>query len=420
VYLNQSGQAVRMAGLVTDITAEKVAVHEIQNAKLAAEDANREKSYFLANMSHEIRTPLGAILGFTEALRDPNLSVRERERYLQILTRNGRALAELIDDILDLSKVEAGFLEIENSKISVTELVSDVVSLLQVKAEAKSLKLFASVDPSVPAYVMSDPIRLRQIILNIVGNAIKFTNGGEVRVEVQPLQEADAGRDLLAIYVKDTGAGISHKAAQRLFNPFTQADSSTTRKFGGTGLGLALSRRLARALGGDVVLEKSAVGVGSEFRITIPAVIPLTEDMQIATSNQAAATSSLAHHSLKGLRVLLAEDSLDNQELIKRLLDKQGVATELADDGVQAVEKALHDDYDLVLMDMQMPHLDGYSATRELRRAGFCGPIVALTANAMRNDREKCLAAGCSDYLSKPIDANKLYQIMGHAMEDTH
>ena len=268
VYLNREGHAVRVAGLVRDITDTKVFSQELQHAKLAAEDANREKSYFLANMSHEIRTPLGAVLGFTEALCDPNLTPADRDRYLQILSRNGKAVARLIDDILDLSKVEAGFLEVEKLAVSLTESIDEVVALLRINAESKALKLEVQVTGPVPLKILVDPIRLRQVLLNIVGNAIKFTARGEVRL-VLTTTSSDAGPAIL-IKVMDSGTGIASNARLKLFQPFSQADDSTTRVFGGTGLGLALSRRLARAMGGDLYLERSHRGWVPHLRFGCP------------------------------------------------------------------------------------------------------------------------------------------------------
>ena len=405
VYLDSEGLAFRMAGVVMDVTREKEHELELQNARLAAEDANREKSYFLANMSHEIRTPLSAILGFSEALRDAELSSAEQGHYLQIINRNGLALGKLIDDILDLSKVEAGYLEVDAAPISVLEMVNEIESLLSAKAHAKGISLKVEVTGPVPAKVVTDPIRLRQILINVIGNAIKFTNFGTVTVRIG---FEEFGR-YLTIGVSDTGVGISSVQEARLFQPFMQADSSTTRTHGGTGLGLALSRRLARAMGGDLTLQGSVFGKGSTFLLRLPglaAVISEPPADDTCPGNPASMT-------LDGLKILLAEDSPDNQELIRRLLQKRGAAADFAVNGEEAVGKALGADYDLVLMDMQMPKLDGYEATRQLRRAGFNRPIIALTANAMRHDREKCLAAGCTDYLSKPIDALKLYRLIG-------
>jgi PAS domain S-box-containing protein len=422
VYTNRQGRAVRMAGLVMDTTAETLASQEIQNARLAAEDANREKSYFLANMSHEIRTPIGAILGFTDALRES-----KRHRYLGILRRNGENLARLINDILDLSKVEAGFLEIENTKVNLSDMIEEVVSLFSITAGGKGLQLIKEASPELPTEIVTDGIRLRQILTNIIGNALKFTQEGSVKFQILKQESATGRPSRLEFRVIDTGPGIDPESVRKLFNPFMQADSSTTRKFGGTGLGLALSRRLARSMGGDLILEQSSLGAGSSFLIIIPLVLSQPQQLsssdedhynEVIEANKTALEKARRYNrGLKGIKVLLAEDSVDNQELIMRMLNKQGITAELADDGAQAVEKALRDSYDIVLMDMQMPKLDGYSATRKLRRAGFEGPILALTANAMRSDREKCMAAGCDEYLTKPIDPSKLIELIGSMVD---
>jgi PAS domain S-box-containing protein len=419
VYLNRQGRAIQMAGTILDITDQKVREGDLQQAREAAEAANREKSSFLANMSHEIRTPLGAILGFTDMLTDPDLKKEDYLNYLKIILRNGRSLAVLVDDILDLSKVEAGHLDVEKIAVDIPDLIENIGTLFMLKAEAKGLKLTITSDQKLPTHLITDPARLRQILLNIVGNAIKFTSAGEVSIHVSLSNNGVSGtksKQWLTVVVKDTGPGMSKQEVERLFRPFTQADSSTTRKFGGTGLGLALSRKLAKALGGDVVLSRSAPGQGAEFTITVlaepvavkPQPVPVAETAP-ATKPHPAATAK----TLEGLQILVADDSPDNRLLISRILHKGGANIDLADDGNQAVEKVRRNDYDVVVMDMQMPNLDGYGATRQLRDEGFTGPIVALTANAMRNDRERCLEAGCSDYLPKPVDPLQLYRVLG-------
>ena len=427
VYTNVQGKTIRMAGLIRDITAAKTAALELQNAKLAAEDANREKSYFLANMSHEIRTPLGAIIGFSDLLLESKISSEEHDHYLQIINRNGKNLTALIDDILDLSKVEAGFLEIERAEVSVPDLVEGVTSLLNAKAAAKGLSLSVRCMGPIPARVITDPIRLRQILINVIGNAIKFTKEGSVAVCLS-LAPPPPGRPPRLIFtITDSGPGIAQNALDSLFLPFTQADSSMSRRFGGTGLGLALSRRLARAMGGDLILSATSVGEGSTFMLLLP-VKPVQEDATIldpirkglsaARDELMSATKSRQPLCLQGLKILLADDSPDNRLLIKRMLSKAGAEIVLADDGISAVDKASQQDFDIVLMDMQMPRLDGYEATRELRRAGFGGPIIALTAHAMRHDRAKCMDAGCSEYLAKPINAGELYKTIGGLVEE--
>jgi PAS domain S-box-containing protein len=411
VYVNRQGRAMRMAGLVLDITAEKLFERELNEAKTAAEDANREKSNFLANMSHEIRTPLGAILGFTDLLSENSITDEKRKEYLKVIRRNGRNLSELIGDILDLSKIEAGCLELESQSISINDLIESVMTLLKTKADDKKLDLVVRRVGSIPRNIKTDPLRLRQILLNIIGNAIKFTNAGSITVTIESSHTPDGKDRNLFFTVKDTGRGISEEETLRLFQPFTQADSSTTRKYGGTGLGLALSQKLARALGGDLILSDSVRGLGSTFVISIPLVPDYTETVSLPSEPKVTPKNSRSQ-PLQGLRVLLAEDSPDNQFLIRQILAKSGIFLEVADDGAAAVEMATQDNYDLVLMDMQMPKLDGYEATRELRKRGLDLPIIALTAHAMRQDREKCLAAGCSEYLSKPINPSLLYQVL--------
>ena len=415
VYMNRAGRANRMAGIAIDITSEKVWEQHLEDAKRIAEEANREKSNFLANMSHEIRTPLGAILGFSELMLEPELDRIDLENYLTIINRNGKNLSLLIDDIIDLSKVESGNLQIEQKDVVILDMIKSIEALFELKADSKGLKVIIKSEGQVPEKVGTDPTRLRQILLNIVGNAIKFTQSGQIEILIRsfPVNEGSYGE--IAFYVSDTGLGITAEQKARLFQPFVQADSSTTREFGGTGLGLALARKFARALGGDVILDHSEPGRGSTFKITIAAIPP-----KIDTTNEFALASSPTDSSAEsnsGIHILVADDSPDNRLLISRILNKTGAHIELANDGGKALEKARRTDYDIVVMDMQMPNVDGYEATRQLRDGGFLGPIIALTANAMRNDREKCLRAGCSDYLAKPIDPALLYKVVGDLIQ---
>jgi hypothetical protein len=409
VYLNSDGHAIRMAGVVIDITHDKIVETELQSAKLYAEDANREKSYFLANMSHEIRTPLGAILGFTDMLKDPNLTEQDRAKYIKIINRNGRNLSNLIDEILDLSKVEAGQLTIESISASVEEVTESVIELLRLKTEKRGIALRLRVPKTPLPRVLTDPVRLRQILLNVIGNAVKFTHKGMVTVTIKSVPAADCKGELITFTVTDTGVGMSIDACKTLFQPFTQADSSTSRKYGGTGLGLALSRRLARAMKGDLVLESTSIGVGSTFVITIPQVN--APEIQ-PSSEETLAPRLESIGSLEGLKILIAEDAEDNQTYLEIILRRKGAIIDIVEDGQSALEKVYSNHYDLILMDMQMPRLDGYAATTELRRNGFKLPIIALTAHAMRHDRDKCLHAGCSDYVSKPIDSAILFGVI--------
>lgn len=380
---------------------------ELETAKRAAEQANLAKSQFLANMSHEIRTPLGAILGFSNMIQDPSIAPGERLQFIEIINRNGRELSRLINDLLDLSKVEAGKMHFERAKVDVSDLLFDVIETLRPKADEKGLTLWFSSEAAVPATVHTDPTRLRQILVNLISNAIKFTSAGGVTVTLGQVSSADGERPELSIVVEDTGAGIEESQQGRLFQRFSQADSSTTRRFGGTGLGLFLSRKLARELGGDVRLVHSAPGQGSTFQLTIARDYKPETDSAPETAPVAAAPKP-NDHVLRGMKVLAVEDSVDNQLLIERLLKKRGAEVDIAANGAEGVEKALANDYNLVLMDIQMPVMDGYDATSSLRKKGYSRPIVALTAHALEEDRRRCLDNGFNEHLTKPISPTAL------------
>jgi signal transduction histidine kinase len=388
---------------------------ELKTAKEAAETADRLKSAFLANMSHEIRTPLGAIMGFADLLKDVNLPSPEGLQYLNIIGRNGKTLVRLIDDILDLSKVESGHLQIEKIAFSITEATKEIVDLLQTQAQAKSVDLKLEFGPGLPDKIASDPVRLKQILLNVIGNAIKFTEKGLVHISVQVSADRRNPGLALTFWIRDTGIGLSEEQVGRLFQPFSQADNSITRRFGGTGLGLLLSRRLARALGGEIELTQSAIGEGSTFKISFdPIEIPqsiTTVDHQLPSTPSTKA---------EGTRVLLVEDSPDNRLLIQRILKKSGVIMDMATDGHEGVQKAMQNEYDVVLMDLQMPHVDGFAATRQLRKNGYSKPIIALTAHAMREERERCLKEGFDDHLSKPVDRVALLEAVSKYRSLTH
>jgi signal transduction histidine kinase/ActR/RegA family two-component response regulator len=382
-----------------------------------AEQANQAKSEFLANMSHEIRTPMTAILGFTDLLLSQPRTVDE-VRSLNTIQRNGDNLLGLINDILDLSKIEAGRLDIERVAVDVRQLTTDVLALMRVRSSEKNLDMTVEWIGDPPRAVLGDPIRLRQVLINLVGNAIKFTEQGGVRIVVRAITLRDA-RQGLQFDVIDTGIGIDPEIAAKLFQPFSQADTSTTRRFGGTGLGLAICRRLARLMGGDIE-ALSEPGLGSTFRFYIEAPTATIPEEGVKTPiewPESQAERAAQRQQPLPARVLLAEDGLDNQRLISRLLTLAGANVEVVSDGVAAVQSALTAaengaPYDLILMDMQMPSLDGYGATRQLRAQRYLGPIVALTAHAMSGDRERCLEAGCDDYLTKPIDRATLVAML--------
>ncbi len=360
------------------------------------EDANEAKNDFLAHMSHEIRTPMTAILGFAEELEHPDMPPEQRDA-LRTIRRNGEHLLVVINDILDLARVAAGHLDLELGRAWPDRIVREVAALIEPRARERGLELRVEIAPESALALRSDATRVRQILINMAANAVKFTERGHVRIAVL------APRDgFVTFEVEDTGTGIPAEKQAAIFEAFTQADASMSRRYGGAGLGLAISRRLASLLGGELRVE-SEVGRGSRFFLRIPS-LPYGEAPRSAQLD----TGQLAVESLRG-RILLAEDSPDSRRLLVQLLQRWGAEVEVAENGrvaVERVRKALErgDSFDLVLMDMQMPELDGYEATRQIRAAGFTAPIVALTAHAMAGARETCLAAGCDDFLTKPID----------------
>jgi len=374
----------------------------LEAARAVAVAGAQAKSEFLANMSHEIRTPMIAILGATELLREAGLCDAERVQQLESIRGEGQHLLTMLGDILDLSSIESGRLLVEKRHCSPLEVLEEIVARHADSARTKGLAISIKPGPSMPSRLRTDPGRLRQILVHLVGNAVKFTESGTVRIGCD-LESALGGAARLQIVVEDTGIGITAEQRSHLFEAFTQVDGSLTRRHGGAGLGLALSRRLAQVLGGSLDVESSA-GCGSRFTLSLPCP---RENEPHATSVVSRADTSLAG------RVLLVEDVHATQRLYALYLQRAGATVDVASDGQEGSDKALAAfrsgrSYDVVLMDMQMPVLDGYSATRRLREAGYPGPIVAVTAHALAGDRDRCLEAGCDDYIAKPVEREAL------------
>ncbi len=416
-------------GLLFDVTDRMEADEKLRESSLALEESNRilqnvtakaqaasqAKTEFLANMSHEIRTPMTAILGYTDILVE-KVEDRENSKALHIIQDHGRYLLQIINDILDLSTIEAGRLELNYSRVSIFQLLNNVQELMRVRAHEKGLSLTVDFDGTLPAVLRTDPVRLRQVLINLLSNAIKFTERGGVRMTTR-FHNDTVSLPTLEIEIRDTGVGMSKEQQEELFLPFSQGDTSNSRKHGGAGLGLSISKRLAEMLGGTISVE-SQEGKGSCFRIEIGA--GLLDDTKLIDADEGMAFLGVPKDLPMGpqclnLRILVAEDNRTNQLLIRHILEKLGAWVAVVENGAQAVDSAMaalgrNEPFDVILMDIQMPGMDGHEATRELRRRNYEGPIIALTAHAMESDRKACLEAGCDDHCTKPVDRAKLVE----------
>ncbi len=373
--------------------------------KEVAEAANLAKSRFLAHMSHEIRTPLTAMLGFTELAKDPQHSSDEKAEFLEVIKRSGDHLLRVINDILDLSRVEDGNFEIEATEFNFIDVISDVIKLFEPAAHTKGITISLKVDNNLPPVMSSDSRLFRQILTNMLGNAVKFTHRGRITIGV----ESNSNNSGFIIAMRDTGLGIAPDEQKKLFQPFSQANASLNRKFGGSGLGLDLSRKLARLLAGDLILAQSTLGEGSTFNLNLPFHSLQNSIRQI---HMTVKTPAPRRHSSESMSVLVAEDSADNQLLIKYFLKGTGIVPSFVSNGIEAVAKANVNQFDVILMDIQMPEMDGYEATSILRKSGHLEPIIALTAHTFKDEKENALLFGFTDFVSKPISRESLLKAL--------
>lgn len=413
---NADGEVIGVMGISRDITQQRtleeqnkqymlalsMSNRELEQARVAADEANKAKDRFLANMGHEIRTPLTAILGFTDILDECCRDHLPAAEPIDVIRRNGAHLLDLLNDILDYSKLESGRIAVEQGPVELAPLLHDIVSHFTPAAQQAGIGLTLNISPDAPPILETDAARVRQIIQNLVGNAVKFTAKGTVNIRVGPSPDTRPAASFVTIDVSDTGVGMGPEQVDRLFTPFTQADDSTSRRYGGTGLGLAISRKLARVLGGDVT-ARSSPGAGSIFTLSLPVT-----GQKSGVNPKPAPRQFLQARPLEGRQILAVDDCADTRTLIAHFLQKFGAHPTLAASGAEVLEHiaVLHErsPFDAVLMDLQMPDMDGYEVTRKLRERGWRAPIIALSADDMPQLRDRCLKAGCDAHVAKPID----------------
>ncbi len=412
-----------------DVRARQLEAELAKTRLATAEDINHAKSMFFANMSHEIRSPLTAIMGFADLLATPDCDEDDRIVNASTIRRNSEHLLGILNDILDYSKIESGKFEIERLACSPFQIVEETIDMVHIRAKEKAIELKVEYDLPLPETIQTDPLRLKQVLLNLVGNAIKFTESGLVVLRVSAVaaatdQDNDQG-SRIRFDISDTGIGMTPEQRQRIFAPFSQADSTMTRKFGGSGLGLAISRQLTNLMGGDITV-RSELGKGTTFSVTVNPgnilqfrSIKSQDDIPSFRQPKDWAKELLKTDTRIESRILLAEDGPDNQRLIAYLLRKQGADVTIAGNGRIAMEAAMAalgegNPFQIILMDMQMPEMDGYEATSTLRAKGYKLPIIALTAHALLGERDKCIKAGCDDYLTKPINKSQMLETINH------
>lgn len=407
---NTEGEIIGLIGVSLDISKQKLYEVELKKAKELAEQGMKAKSLFLANMSHEIRTPLNGIIGMSQILKKTNLNDKQNE-YISTIVNSGDSLISLINDILDFSKIEAGKIEFDHKNFRIESVIKDITNILKVKAEEKGLMFSTTIDNDVPTRFNGDSYRLKQVILNLASNAIKFTNSGSVNINVKFVRK-EGDKNRIEFIIIDTGIGINDEKRSKLFKSFSQIDASTTKQYGGTGLGLAISKKLTEMMSGDIGVD-SKIGEGSTFWFNV-----LFDNINKDAEYDIEETTNHHFEYRKGLKVLLAEDNIVNQKIAIFNLKQLGFEIVVSPNGDDAVNKFKNETFDLVLMDIQMPIMNGYDASMEIRRVeeNMNGnhhiPIIALTANAMKGDMERCISAGMDAYLSKPFKPNDLLFIL--------
>ncbi len=410
---DESGRVLYFEGTLKDMTQQKLAQEQLLRAKEAAESANAAKTEFLANISHELRTPLNGVLGMLQLVQVTELNGEQRE-YIETALNSGRNLTYLINDLLSLSRIEAGAMEIKREKFKVAEVLDTAASMFKPQLAYKNLSIECEVDESVPEIVLGDEIRLRQILFNLVGNSLKFTDSGEVRIAVSRIKSYGQGKTVLLLFtVSDTGIGIQPEKTEQAFKTFAQLDGSYTRKYGGTGLGLGIVRRLVGLMGGSIAVE-SEEGEGTAIHFTIKVGMPECEPF--------AGSSPRDFSEIGPLRILLAEDDRVNRISATRMLEKHGHSVVGVENGFEVLEALSSGEFNVVLMDVQMPGMDGMEATRKIRGSSVLGkmsqiPIIALTAHAMEGDKDKFFRVGMTDYVAKPFDINNLLEAMGRILD---